>query len=245
MTAIIDDLIKGLGAYITPGALERALTHRSFAYENDGAATNERLEFLGDSVLGLSITDYLYRTFPDLPEGDLARLRSALVSTRALARVARQLDVGRHIRLGAGEQLTKGRDKDSILADTMEAILGAVYLSSSFEAAREAVLRLFTPLLSDVDAMTAGKDWKTTVQELAASRNLGEVRYDVEGFGPDHQRSFTATASIGHAQYGQGEGPSKKEAERSAARAAVERLTADSPAAGDVISLVLDRFDAV
>ena len=159
-----DDLLKSLGVHIAPETLRLALTHRSFAYENHGIPTNERLEFLGDSVLGFAVTDYLYRTFSDLPEGDLAKLRAALVSTRALARIARSLDLGPHIRLGEGEVRTHGAQKDSILADTMEALIGAAYLSTSLEVARSLVLRLVVPLLSDKAAMTAGKDWKTTVR---------------------------------------------------------------------------------
>lgn len=233
--------MKSLGVRIAPETLRLALTHRSYAYENDGIPTNERLEFLGDSVLGLSVTDYLYRTFPDLAEGDLAKLRAALVSTKALARIARGLGVGPHISLGAGELRTKGQDKDSILADTMEALIGAAYLSTDVETARRLVLRLVTPLLSDKEAMTAGKDWKTTVQEIAAERNLGEIRYDVEGAGPDHSRSFTAALTIAGRSHGTGTGSSKKEAEREAARAAVEELTSGE-AQADVLTLVLDRF---
>lgn len=235
--------MKSLGVPIAPGTLRLALTHRSYAYENDGIPTNERLEFLGDSVLGFSVTDYLYRTFPDLAEGDLAKLRAALVSTKALARIARILHVGPHISLGTGEQRTKGQDKDSILADTMEALIGAAYLSTDVETARKLVLRLVVPLLSDREAMTAGKDWKTTVQEIAAERGLGEIRYDVEGTGPDHSRSFTAVLSISGRSYGRGVGSSKKEAEREAARVAVEELTSGEGQA-DVLTLVLDRFGA-
>ena len=228
--------------HIAPETLRLALTHRSYAYENAGLPTNERLEFLGDSILGLAVTDYLFRTFPDLAEGDLAKLRAALVSTRALARVARGLGVGPYISLGAGEQLTHGQDKDSILADTMEALIGAAYLSTDTETARLLVLRLVVPLLSDKDAMTAGKDWKTTIQEIAAARNMGEIRYLIDDFGPDHHKSFSATLVIGGAPYGSGTGPSKKEAEREAARQTVETLTSGRGEQGDILTLVLDRF---
>lgn len=229
--------------HIAPETLRLALTHRSYSYENDGIPTNERLEFLGDSVLGFSVTDYLYRTYPDLPEGDLAKLRSALVSTRALARIARSLDIGPHISLGTGERRTKGQQKDSILADTMEALIGAAYLSTSLETARRLVLRLVTPLLSDKEAMTAGKDWKTTIQEIASQRELGDIRYLIEDFGPDHDKSFTATLTIGGGTYESGSGPSKKEAEREAARATVEKLVGASGSA-DILTLVLDRAPA-
>lgn len=233
--------MKNLGVYIDPEVLHLALTHRSYAYENSGLPTNERLEFLGDAVLQLVVTDYLYTTFTDLSEGDLAKLRPALVSTRALARIARRLQLGQHIMLGAGELRTKGAEKDSILADTMEAVIGAAYLSSGFETARRLVLRLVTPLLTDKEAMTAGKDWKTTIQELAAAREMGEVRYVVEDSGPDHSKSFRAAVMIGGTQFGDGVGTSKKDAERDAARAAVEELTAGYGEA-DILTLVLDRY---
>ncbi|WP_022872260.1 ribonuclease III [Nesterenkonia alba] len=232
--------MESLGVHIDPGTLRLALTHRSFAYENDGIPTNERLEFLGDAVLGLAVTDYLYRTYPDLPEGDLAKLRAALVSTRALARIARRLEVGQHIRLGEGEIRTGGAEKDSILADTMEALIGAAYLSTNIDTARNLVLRLVTPLLEDKEAMTAGKDWKTTIQEIAAARGLGDVKYTVTDSGPDHRKSFTAVLTISGTAYGTGTGPSKKEAEREAARETVEQLTTTDGEA-DILTLVLGR----
>ncbi|GAB3843830.1 ribonuclease III [Nesterenkonia populi] len=235
-----EELLESLGVSIDPETLRLALTHRSFSYENDGIPTNERLEFLGDSVLGLAVTDHLYRSYPDLPEGDLAKLRAALVSTRALARIARRLGVGRHIRLGEGEQRTGGAEKDSILADTMEALIGASYLSTDVDAARRLVLRLVTPLLSDKEAMTAGKDWKTTAQELAAAQNLGEIRYLVQGEGPDHSRTFTATLTISGTEYGTGAGSSKKDAEREAARLTVEQISSPDGEA-DILTLVLGR----
>lgn len=239
-----DELLKSLGVHIAPETLRVALTHRSFAYENDGIPTNERLEFLGDSVLGMAVTEYLYSTFEDLPEGDLAKLRAALVSTRALARIARGLDVGPHIRLGEGERRSKGADKDSILADTMEALLGAAFLSTDAETAKHLVLRLVTPLLSNKEAMTAGKDWKTTVQEMAAAQDLGDISYVITSTGPDHDKTFTAELVIGGTAHGAGSGPSKKEAEREAARTAVERIMgAQDHHREDVLTLVLDRFD--
>src|SRR5699024_9150064 len=158
--------------------------------------TNDRLEFLGDSALASPVPDYLHRTFAELPEGDLAKLRAAWASTRALARIARGLGVGPHIRLGEGELRTHGAEKDSILADTMEALIGAAYLSTSIDASQELVLRLVTPLLSDKEAMTVGKDWKTTIQEIAAARQLGEISYQITASGPDHSKSFTAVLTI-------------------------------------------------
>lgn len=227
--------------HIAPETLRLALTHRSYAYENQGIPTNERLEFLGDSVLGFAVTDYLYRSFADLPEGDLAKLRAALVSTRALARIARGLGVGPHIRLGEGELRTSGSDKDSILADTMEALLGAAYLCTNMETTRKLVLRLVVPLLRDKDAMTAGKDWKTTIQEIAAARRLGEINYLISEAGPDHSKSFTAVLTIGGQRHGSGSGSSKKEAEREAARQTVEELTSGQ-GKPDILTLVLDHY---
>lgn len=217
-------LLKRLGVDIDAGTLRLALTHRSYAYENGGIPTNERLEFLGDSVLGLSVTDALYRDYPDLPEGDLAKRRSAVVSTRALAGVARQLGVGDFVYLGQGERLTNGKNKSSILADTMEALIGATYLDNGIEVARQLVMRLMGPLLLDAGVLGAGTDWKTNIQETAASRHLGPVVYAVEGNGPDHARTFEATLLIGGIPYGTGRGNSKKEAEQEAAAAGWKTL---------------------
>ncbi|MGN6244000.1 MAG: ribonuclease III [Motilibacteraceae bacterium] len=204
--------------------LELALTHRSFAYENGGLPTNERLEFLGDSVLGLVVTETLYRAHPDLPEGQLAKLRAAVVNMRALADVARELDLGAHVRLGRGEETTGGRDKSSILADTLEAVLGAVYLSGGLERAGALVHRLFDPLIEASATLGAGLDWKTSLQELAAGLDLGVPEYVVEESGPDHAKSFRASVRLGEARYGDGAGRSKKEAEQQAAATAWAQL---------------------
>ncbi|MFC8304595.1 ribonuclease III [Specibacter sp. NPDC057265] len=212
-------LLKRLGVSIDAGTLRLALTHRSYAYENGGLPTNERLEFLGDSILGFSVTDALYRDNPTLPEGELAKRRSAVVSTRALATIARSLGVGEFIYLGQGERLTKGRNKSSILADTMEALIGATYLTHGIETARQFVMRLVGPLLADSSMMGAGTDWKTHIQEISAVRNLGAASYNIVGTGPDHNRSFFAELIIGGEFFGSGTGPSKKEAERAAAAA--------------------------
>lgn len=225
-------LTERLGVRIDPETLRLALTHRSYAYENGGIPTNERLEFLGDSVLGLSVTDYLYEHYPQLPEGNLAKRRAAVVSTKALAGVARSLGVGEFIYLGQGEILTHGKDKSSILADTMEALFGATYLSLGMEAARELVLRLIVPLIEDVDRSGAGTDWKTSIQEAAAEHSLGAVRYLVTGEGPDHARVYEALLYIGEAGYARGGGRSKKEAEQAAAQASWPILQADLEAAG-------------
>ncbi len=204
--------------------LERALTHRSYAYENGGLPTNERLEFLGDSVLGLVVTDTLYRNHPDLPEGQLAKLRAAVVNMRALADVARSLGLGRFLRLGRGEEGTGGRDKSSILADTLEALIGAVYVNRGLDEAFRVVHLLFDPLITRSASLGAGLDWKTSLQELTASESLGVPEYHVEESGPDHAKSFTAVVRVGGEAYGSGSGRSKKEAEQQAAEAAWNRI---------------------
>jgi ribonuclease III len=218
--AVTVKLLGALGVPLNAELLERALTHRSFAYENGGLPTNERLEFLGDSVLGLIITDTLFREYPDLPEGQLAKLRAAVVNMRALAGVARGLQLGDYVRLGKGEESTGGRDKSSILADTLEAVLGAVYLDRGLPEADGLVHRLFDPVIARSARLGAGLDWKTSLQELTAAEILGVPEYHVEESGPDHQKSFRASVRIAGRTYGQGEGRSKKEAEQQAAEAA-------------------------
>ncbi len=215
-----EDLLRELQVPLDLALLERALTHRSFAYENGGLPTNERLEFLGDSVLGLIVTDTLFNGYPDLPEGQLAKLRAAVVNMRALAGVSRDLKLGQYVRLGKGEEGTGGRDKSSILADTLEAVIGAVYLDCGLAAANEFVHRLFDPVIDRSARLGAGLDWKTSLQELTAAHLLGVPEYQVAESGPDHQKSFRAAVRIGGATYGEGEGRSKKEAEQQAAEAA-------------------------
>ena len=205
--------------------LELAVTHRSFAYEQGGLPHNERLEFLGDAVLGIVITDALYRGYPDVSEGQLAKLRAAVVNARALADVARTLGLGDCLRLGKGEETTGGRDKSSILADAMEAVIGAVYLSGGIERARALVLRLFIPLIEASAELGAGLDWKTSLQEAAAEAGLGLPEYAVEDTGPDHEKEFTARVLIGGQSFGSGTGRSKKVAEQAAAEEAYRALT--------------------
>ncbi|NGN66870.1 ribonuclease III [Streptomyces sp. A7024] len=232
-------LLEGrLGYEVESALLARALTHRSFAYENGGLPTNERLEFLGDSVLGLVVTDTLYRTHPDLPEGQLAKLRAAVVNSRALAEVSRGLELGLFIRLGKGEEGTGGRDKASILADTLEAVIGAVYLDKGLGAASELVHRLFDPLIEHSSNLGAGLDWKTSLQELTAAEGLGVPEYLVTETGPDHEKTFTAAARVGGVAYGTGTGRSKKEAEQQAAETAWRaiRSAADEAARADAAS---------
>lgn len=210
--------MKRLGIDIDSETFRLALTHRSYSYENGGIPTNERLEFLGDSILGFSVAEYLYQTYPELPEGDLAKRRAAIVSTRALAIIARDLGVGEHIFLGRGEAQSNGANKASILADTMEALIGATYLVQGMDAARGLVLRFVTPLLEDIRLLGAATDWKTVIQEEVAAKKLGDMHYQVTGSGPDHARTYEATLVISDEFYGSGHGPSKKEAEQEAAR---------------------------
>ncbi|MEU8202868.1 ribonuclease III [Streptosporangium sp. NPDC049046] len=227
MEFVKEELERLLLVRLDVAILERALTHRSYAYENGGLPTNERLEFLGDSVLGLVVTDTLYRNHPDLPEGQLAKLRAAVVNMRALADVARTLGLGRFLRLGRGEEGTGGRDKSSILADTLEALIGAVYVNRGLDEAFRVVHLLFDPLITRSASLGAGLDWKTSLQELTASESLGVPEYHVEESGPDHAKSFTAVVRVGGEGYGSGAGRSKKEAEQQAAEAAWNRIRED------------------
>jgi len=209
---------------IDESLLLRALTHRSYAYENGGLPNNERLEFLGDSVLGLVVTDALYASHPDLAEGQLAKLRAAVVNMRALADVARTLGLGDYLMLGRGEESTGGRDKASILADTMEAVIGTVYLSAGLAAATTFVHHLLDPLMRSSASLGAGLDWKTSLQELTASGALGVPEYRVSEEGPDHEKVFTAQSVVGAEVLGEGVGRSKKEAEQKAAEVAWTEL---------------------
>ncbi|TKJ32548.1 ribonuclease III [Blastococcus sp. CCUG 61487] len=208
-----------------------ALTHRSYAYENGGLPTNERLEFLGDSVLGLVVTDELYRSQPNLPEGQLAKLRASVVNMTSLAGVARRLGeggVGPHLLLGRGEESTGGRDKDSILADAVEALIGAVHLGCGLEAAAALVHRLFDPLLVEAAGRGAALDWKTSLQELGAQRGLGAPSYRTQDEGPDHAKTFSAEVLLGGTVRGRGRGRTKKAAEQEAAEAAYRALRAEA-----------------
>jgi ribonuclease III len=209
---------------------EAALTHRSFAFENGLSVTNERLEFLGDAVLGLVITDLAYREFPDLSEGELAKLRAATVNMTSLAEVSRDLQLGELVLLGKGEEMSGGRDKTSILADAMEAVLGAVYLDRGLTTTRKLIERLFWPRMEAYARGEGDRDYKTGLQEMA-SQDLGSVpEYRIVSRGPDHAKEFTATVYLGGKRWGQGRGRSKKEAEQRAAREAFEHLaeSADS-----------------
>ena len=212
------ELVERLGLGLAPDLLAPALVHRSWCAEHAGHPSNERLEFLGDSVLGIVVTDHVYRVYDTLDEGDLTEIRKTVVNSVALAEVAASLGIGDHLLLGKGEEQSGGREKPSILADAMEAIIGAVYMADGLEGARTLVLTILGARLATAQA--DGADHKSRLQELSA-RALGAApHYDVETTGPDHARTFFVTATIAGVAYGKGEGRSKKQAEQAAARAA-------------------------
>lgn len=211
-------------AFKNPGLLHLALTHRSYAYEQGGLPTNERMEFLGDAVLGIVVTDALYHEYPAKSEGELAKMRAALVNMTVLADVAREMGLGGHVLLGRGEEMTGGRDKASILSDTLEAVFGAVYLDGGMKVADRVIRDLF---LSRIRGQVEGgtvEDYKTALQEMAAARFGSLPEYAIMESGPDHAKEFTATVTLAGRAYGTGSGRSKKEAEQAAARLAVEVL---------------------
>lgn len=221
-------LLDALGVELPDELLTMALTHRSYSYENGGLPTNERLEFLGDAVLGLTITEELYHRHPDRSEGDLAKLRASIVNTQALADVGRALSdggLGAHLLLGKGEENSGGADKSSILADGVESLLGAIYVEHGLETAREVILRLFRSLIETAPTLGAGLDWKSSLQELTAARSMGAPSYVVTATGPDHDKEFTAIVVVMDTEYGKGVGRTKKEAELKAAAAAWTALS--------------------
>jgi ribonuclease III len=214
------------------GLLEQALMHRSWAFENGAVDPNERLEFLGDAVLALVVTDEIFHAHPGEQEGRLAKLRAAAVKTGSLAGIARELGLGRFVKLGRGEAASGGADKDSILADTLEAVLGAVYLDQGFATAYDLVERLFADRLDELAGRGAALDFKTALQELAAARFESLPRYQVSDTGPDHEKTFTAQVTVADQVVGHGEGRSKKEAEQHAAREAYHHLDAGGAPGG-------------
>jgi ribonuclease-3 len=225
VTLQIQRLEAGLGVTLVDRALlEQALTHRSYAFEAGGVPHNERLEFLGDAVLGLIVTDRIYRMLPEASEGRLAKVRAAAVNTLSLAGVARRLDVGAAVRLGRGEEQSGGRDKDSILADTLEALLGAVFLDQGIDVAAATVHRLFDDLLDEIATRRESLDYKTSLQELGAAVLSKLPAYELYEEGPDHNKRFTATVALAGEVLGQGGGRSKKEAEQAAAQEAYAAL---------------------
>ena len=221
----MDRLEKKLGYHFRDiGLLEHAMTHSSYANEHRGAGltSNERLEFLGDSVLGVVVADYLFHEHPDMPEWELTRTRAALVCEGSLHEVAKGLDLGRCLRLGKGEDAGGGRKRPSILADATEAMLAAVYLDGGMEAVRPIIRTL---ILDKEQEKSADRDYKTALQELVQRRPGASVSYRlVRESGPDHCRSFEMEASVDGSVIGAGEGRTKKEAEQMAAKAALERL---------------------
>ena len=219
------DLTQALGAEVDEQLLEIALTHRSFAYESGGLPTYERLEFLGDSVLGLIVTAELYQRYPDLPESRLSPLRSGIVNTVALAEVARTLGLGNHIKIGKGEESSGGRAKASILADSLEALFGALYVDKGFEATKNIILPLVSPLIAHALERGAGLDGKTALQELVAERNMGAPEYVVTDTGPDHDKDFVAEVRVQGKVVGRGTGKSKREAEQIEATMAFTTLS--------------------
>ncbi len=206
---------------------ELALTHRSYAFEqSDPIPHNERLEFLGDAILGSVVTDLIFTRYPELAEGEMARLRAAVVNTNALAQQARAVRLGEHIRLGRGEEGSGGREKDSLLANTFEAVVGAVYLDRGIEAVTNALVPLFEQKISDEVEAGQRYDAKTALQEVAV-RGTGELpTYRISSSGPDHDKRFSAHVFVDGELCGVGSGRSKKEAEQNAAREALDSLGA-------------------
>lgn len=220
----MSDLESRLGhTFSRSELLEAALVHRSYTAEHPEIDDNERMEFLGDAVLQLAVTNLLYREFPDLPEGELAKVRAAVVNREVLADVARRIGVGDRLHLGIGEQQSGGREKDSILADAMEALIAAVYLDAGYGRAEAIVVELWERQIRERAIQPGRRDYKTRYQELLAGMGRRPV-YEVTGRGPDHERTFTAVVLVDGEPAGAGSGRSKKEAEQDAARAALEAL---------------------
>jgi len=207
--------------------LERAVAHRSYCAENPPTRSNERQEFLGDAVLGLVVTDYIFRTYPDLPEGQLAKVRASVVNSALLAEVAADLEIGPAMLLGKGEAASGGSEKPSILADGMEALIGAVYLDGGWAPAASLVLRLLGDRILEAAAGPGGQDHKTRLQELASRRFSRLPGYSVADAGPDHAKRFVATVALDGRRWEGEEGRSKKQAEQAAARQAWLVLTAE------------------
>jgi len=213
----------GVG-FVDRSLLMRSLSHRSWCAENGALPSNERLEFLGDSVLGLVVTNYVFRTFPGLPEGQLSEVRAGVVNAKVLAEVAAEIGLGDHVLLGKGEDAAGGREKQSILADAFEAVIAAIFLDSGFGAAEAVVMKCLDERIAEAAAGPGHRDYKTRLQEMAARRGLGRPRYTVRDEGPDHAKSFFATVQVDGVQSGEGQGRSKKEAEQAAAWVAYRSL---------------------
>jgi ribonuclease-3 len=203
-----------------PTLLDQAMAHRSWCAEQEGRTSNERLEFLGDAVLGLVVADYTYRNHPELSDGLMSKVRASVVNTKVLAEVALDLGVAELLRLGRGEDLSGGRAKDSILADATEAVIGAVYLDGGLAEAERLVLSLLKGRIASAVGEPGESDHKSRLQEQTVRGGRGVPRYEVEGFGPDHARRYLATVYVAGQRLGTGEGRSKKDAEQAAAQAA-------------------------
>jgi ribonuclease-3 len=219
-------LLASLGTTISSELLELAFTHGSYSRENGGVPTNERLEHLGDSVLELIITGELYKKFPDVDESRLSKMRAGLVNNPALVPLAKELELGQYLRIGKGEEVTGGREKNSILANAFEALVGAIYLEKGYLVTEEIILKWFRPTIESSDALDLGMDAKTALQELAAASGFSAPEYEVTEFGPDHNKSFKAVAIVSNERFEVGEGKSKREAEQAAARFAYDELSA-------------------
>jgi ribonuclease-3 len=227
-SAYRDELAGRLGwSVVDQDLLVRSLAHRSWCAENPGTGSNERLEFLGDAVLGLVVTDHLYRTYPDMPEGELAKVRASVVNSAALAELAAELEIGNALLLGKGEDQSGGRQKPSILADAMEALIGAVYLDEGWSASEIMVMRLLGDRIESAAAGPGGQDYKTRLQELCARLFDQLPVYLVTDEGPDHAKLFHAVVHVRGQPQGDGRGRSKKQAEQAAAKVAWERLLED------------------
>jgi ribonuclease-3 len=221
----LTDRLQELGIQVDPQLLDLAFTHRSWAYENGRGPTNERLEFLGDSVLGVIVTEHIFRSYPERPEGQLAKLRATVVSGHTLAGVARQFDLGSLVKLGRGEIATHGEAKESILADVMEAVIGAVHLTGGFKASELFVHSIMIDVITTSAQLGAGLDWKSSLQELAQELGLGAPVYSGEASGPDHERLFFAQVCLNDEVLGQGRATSRRGAEHIAAEMAYEALS--------------------
>lgn len=219
----LSELEARLGVHIDPALLELALTHRSYSYENGNQPSNERLEFLGDSVLGFVVSAHITEIFPELTEDELSRLKNAVVSAKALAPLAQDLDLGTHLRLGVGEERSGGRSKGNLLADSFEAVLGAIFVSAGIEEASRFVERQVFPLLADPQGLLNASDPKTKLLELAAKLGVASPNYEMVHDGPDHDRTFTATLAFAGESF-VGSARSKRDAETEAATKALAKL---------------------
>jgi len=216
----LERALEELGIAVEPQLLQLALTHRSWSYEHGRGASNERLEFLGDSVLGVVVTEHIFRTYTDRPEGQLAKLRAAVVSGASLARVARSLELGSSLRLGKGEIATHGDAKDSILADALEAVIGAVHITGGFADSSRFVHHVMDLMIADAADLGAALDWKSSLQELTSLLGLGVPEYACEVSGPDHERQYVATVTVAGSDFGPGAATNRRHAEQNAAELA-------------------------